>query len=345
MWEWESPACRKPSPDRSSSNTSKIFSKSVTSMSFVTAWRCDTTRGHSAESWPAHPTCRRGGPRFLSLGILGSFEQSNAVLGKALRDDDLAVRSMAEDALWAIWFRADTPEHNRTLEQVRHSISREQLEQAETLVTRLIADAPNFAEAYNQRAFVYFLQGRFAESAEDCQRVLARNPFHIGAIEGLAKCQLGLNRPRDALKSLRRALKLRPHNTCTRREHPRARNADRVRRAAVTRRMPRDDDARANAIDALRAISDRWHRVHRRSPVHFPARARHLRVAMAAAMTGSAGRRRHRRLPAEHPDEDGADCRRRDGGKTNLPRPKGPRNKRGTRTARRSGINRQRPLL
>ena len=46
--------------------------------------------------------------------------------------------------------------------------------------------------------------------------VLARNPYHIGAIEGLAKCQLGLNRPRDALKSLRRALKLRPHNTALR---------------------------------------------------------------------------------------------------------------------------------
>jgi tetratricopeptide (TPR) repeat protein len=152
----------------------------------------------------------------FSLRIFGSFEQSNPVLGKALRDDDLAVRSMAEDALWAVWFRADTPEHNHTLERVRQSIIHQQLEEAETLVNRLIVDSPNFAEAYNQRAFVYFLQGRFAESADDCTRVLARNPFHIGAVEGLAKCQLGLNRPRDALKSLCRALKLRPHNTVLR---------------------------------------------------------------------------------------------------------------------------------
>jgi tetratricopeptide (TPR) repeat protein len=152
----------------------------------------------------------------LSLGILGSFEQSNASLGQALRDDDLTVRSMAEDALWAVWFRADTPEHNRTLEAVRHLINREQLEQAEKLVTQLIADAPRFAEAYNQRAIVYFIQGRFAESAENCQRVLERNPFHIGAIEGLAQCQIRLNRARDALKSLRRALKLRPHNSALR---------------------------------------------------------------------------------------------------------------------------------
>jgi tetratricopeptide (TPR) repeat protein len=148
----------------------------------------------------------------VALNITGSFAQSNAVLGKALRDDDPAVRSMAEDALWAIWFRADTPEHNQMLEQVRNAISREQLAQAETLATRLIAESPNFAEAYNQRAIVYFLRGQFAESAEDCERVLVRNPFHIGAVEGLAGCQLGMHRPREALKSLRRALKLRPHN-------------------------------------------------------------------------------------------------------------------------------------
>jgi tetratricopeptide (TPR) repeat protein len=160
------------------------------------------------------PSARRAG--VLALGILGSFDQSNAVLGKALADDDLAVRGMAEDALWAVWFRASTPENNQMLEQVRHAISRERLDEAEHLATRLIAEAPDFAEAYNQRAFAYFLQGRLDESAADCQQVLTRNPFHIGAIEGLAKCQLGLNRPCDALKSLRRALKLRPHNSALR---------------------------------------------------------------------------------------------------------------------------------
>jgi tetratricopeptide (TPR) repeat protein len=147
----------------------------------------------------------------LSLGIMGTFAQSNSVLGKALSDDDAVVRSMAEDALWAIWFRADTPEHNRALNQVQLAISREQLDQAEILVNRLIAGAPNFAEAYNQRAIIYFLQGRFAESVQDCQQVLSRNPFHFGAISGMAESQKMLNRPQDALKSLKRALKLQPH--------------------------------------------------------------------------------------------------------------------------------------
>ncbi len=148
----------------------------------------------------------------LSLGIVGSFTHSNTVLGKALSDDDPVVRSMAEDALWAIWFRADTSEHNQMLSQVALVISRDQLNQAEVLVTRLILSAPNFAEAYNQRAIIYFLQGRFAESIQDCERVLSRNPYHFGAISGMAQSQVRLKRPQDALKSLKRALKIQPHH-------------------------------------------------------------------------------------------------------------------------------------
>ncbi|HKI21326.1 MAG TPA: tetratricopeptide repeat protein, partial [Isosphaeraceae bacterium] len=152
----------------------------------------------------------------LSLGIFGSFAQSNTALGQALRDRDAAVRSMAEDALWAIWFRADRPEHNLMLEKVRLAISRRELVQAEMLVTRLIAAAPNFAEAYNQRAIIYCLQGRFGESVQDCQSVLSRNPYHFGAISGMAGCQFELKRPHDALKTLRRALKLQPYHTSLR---------------------------------------------------------------------------------------------------------------------------------
>jgi tetratricopeptide (TPR) repeat protein len=152
----------------------------------------------------------------VSLGLLGSFERSNSILGQALRDSDPAVRTLAEEALWAVWFRAATPENNRALQHVLLMISRGQLDRAEALATRIIGLAPNFAEAYNQRAIIYFHQGRFVESAEDCQRVLSRNPYHIGAISGLAQCQMQLNRPADALKTLRRALKLQPYSDALR---------------------------------------------------------------------------------------------------------------------------------
>jgi tetratricopeptide (TPR) repeat protein len=152
----------------------------------------------------------------LALGLSGTFEQSNAALGKALRDPDVAVRSMAEDALWAVWFRAGTPEQNQMLGQVRLSIGRRELDLGERQASRLIEISPDFAEAYNQRAIIYFFQGRFAESVQDCQSVLARNPYHFGAVSGMAQCQLQLDRPRDALKTLRRALRLQPYRTSLR---------------------------------------------------------------------------------------------------------------------------------
>jgi tetratricopeptide (TPR) repeat protein len=157
-----------------------------------------------------NPIARRGA--VLALGLEGHYQTCNLVLGQALRDLDATVREMAEDALWAVWFRADSPENNLILETVRDLIGAGHLNEAITTADRLIAVAPNFAEAYNQRAIAYYLQGRLAESARDCREVIKRNPVHFAALAGLAKCQMGLNRPREALETLRQALKLQPLN-------------------------------------------------------------------------------------------------------------------------------------
>jgi tetratricopeptide (TPR) repeat protein len=148
----------------------------------------------------------------VALGSLGHFPRSNPVLGRAMRDPDPVVRRLAEDALWSIWFRADTPENNRALKQVLQLAGRGEIERAEALATRLIAVAPRFAEAYNQRAILYFEQGRFEESAQDCQRVVSLNPYHFGALSGLAQCQFRLHRPGEALDALRRVSRLQPYN-------------------------------------------------------------------------------------------------------------------------------------
>jgi tetratricopeptide (TPR) repeat protein len=155
----------------------------------------------------SNPEARRSA--VLALGLVGSFKV-NAALARALRDSDATVRSLADNALWAVWFRADTPENNAALEQVVFLIGRQQPEKAIEQATRLIAVAPKFAEAYNQRAIAYFKLGDYQASAADCRRVLERNPYHIGALGGLAQCQLRLDQRQDALKTLRRALKLQP---------------------------------------------------------------------------------------------------------------------------------------
>ncbi len=148
----------------------------------------------------------------LALGLVGSYEV-NDVVGKRLADPDPVVRNLATNALWAIWFRADSAENNATLEQVRDLISRDRLQDAIELATKLINRAPTFAEAYNQRAIASFNLGDFAESAADCRRVLEHNPYHIGALGGLAKCYLELGQRDQAIATFRRSLKLQPFDS------------------------------------------------------------------------------------------------------------------------------------
>lgn len=147
----------------------------------------------------------------LALGLIGGFG-ANAEVGRALRDTDPTVRNLAENALWAIWFRADSQENNDRLEKIRGLIGREQYTAALSQATKLIADAPNFAEAYNQRALAYFLMGLPEQSSADCKAVLQRNPFHFGAIGGLGQCQLMMKQKADALETFRLGVKIQPFN-------------------------------------------------------------------------------------------------------------------------------------
>lgn len=153
------------------------------------------------------PKARRAA--VLALGLVGSYE-INAVVARSLRDPDPTVRNLANSALWAIWFRADSPENNATLEEVHDLNNRRKFAEAQDLATRLIDRAPKFAEAYNQRAIASFFRGRFAESEADCRRALELNPYHIGALAGLGQCYLRLERRDEALATFRRALKLQP---------------------------------------------------------------------------------------------------------------------------------------
>ncbi len=143
----------------------------------------------------------------LALGLLGTFRGSNAALGHALHDRDEFVRTLAADALWEVWFRGSAPDHGVLL---RQAATLPDFAQAMAAFDDLIREAPDFAEAYNQRAILYFRRGEYARSAADCEAVLRLNPVHFGAAAGLGQCYLRLNRPTAALRAFRQAVAIHP---------------------------------------------------------------------------------------------------------------------------------------
>jgi tetratricopeptide (TPR) repeat protein len=147
----------------------------------------------------------------LGLGLLGSMK-ANAALATRLHDEDDDVRRLAAEALWAVWFRADTPENNAELQrQVRRCAAADFApEQVLKELSALVRRAPRFAEAYNQRAILYFRLGDLRHAIQDCERTLKLNRFHFGAASGLAQCFMKQKRLRAALRAYRRAYRLNP---------------------------------------------------------------------------------------------------------------------------------------
>lgn len=146
----------------------------------------------------------------FALGLVGTMKVNHA-LAIRLHDEDPAVSQLAGDALWSIWFRADTVENSQELQRlVRLEVDNVGAETVLEGLDALIARAPAFAEAYNQRAVVHFRNGNFSKSILDCEKVLRLNPYHFGAASGLAQCFMKQRKFRAALRSFRRANRIHP---------------------------------------------------------------------------------------------------------------------------------------
>jgi len=150
------------------------------------------------------PIVRRGA--VFALGLLGSPAVNEAIAGR-LHDEDEDVAVQAAEALWMLWFRGDNPGQNDELYRVLRERDRHK---ALAALDALIARAPRFAEAYNQRAILYFRLGQYDRSAADCQSVLRLNPHHFGAQSGLGQCYLRMRRNRAALRAFQVALRINP---------------------------------------------------------------------------------------------------------------------------------------
>lgn len=145
----------------------------------------------------------------LALGALGDYS-SNSAMGRALQDADRGVRILADNAIRQLWHRAGTPRQRKRLDAAVRLNGARRFQETVDETTRLIAEAPSLAEAWNQRALALFSLGRFAESISDCIQTLEINPYHFGAATGMAQCYMQTGNRAKALESFRRALKLNP---------------------------------------------------------------------------------------------------------------------------------------
>jgi tetratricopeptide (TPR) repeat protein len=146
----------------------------------------------------------------LALGLVGDYT-SNPVLGRSLTDVDRLTRCLAENAIRALWLRDGTEPQRERLERLVQLNSAQQYKDAHRLADSLVAEAPNLAEAWNQRAIARYCLGKYEDSIADCRQALELNPYHFGAAGGMGQCHVHLDDLPAALECFQRALALNPN--------------------------------------------------------------------------------------------------------------------------------------
>ncbi|MBX7104792.1 MAG: tetratricopeptide repeat protein [Gemmataceae bacterium] len=154
-----------------------------------------------------HPNAEVRRAAVFALSLVGGMNV-NHTLAARLVDDDEQVRNLASEALWSVWFRGVDEVQ---LDKLKEALSRKSAKAALKGLNELVNETSDYAEAYNQRAVLYFRLGQYQKAIADCEQVLKLNPHHFGAAAGMGQCYVRLKKPRAALRAFRSAYRINPN--------------------------------------------------------------------------------------------------------------------------------------
>ena len=115
-----------------------------------------------------------------------------------------------EDRIWALWCSHDEQDACTRMEQTIQAIARRDYPAAHELLDEMVRRWADWAEVWNKRATLLFLEGRDGESLADIDRTLALEPRHFGALCGLGQIAIRQGEPHLALAAFRAALRVHP---------------------------------------------------------------------------------------------------------------------------------------
>ncbi len=137
-------------------------------------------------------------------------ETLDRLFARLHRESDGDQAKVIEQGIWKIWMTDDSPTAEVLLQQGTRAMSDGAPEQSLTIFNRLIGAYPDFAEAWNKRATLYFLMKKYPESLADIDKVLDLEPRHFGALSGRGMIYQRQKNYAAALDAYRDALAVNP---------------------------------------------------------------------------------------------------------------------------------------
>jgi tetratricopeptide (TPR) repeat protein len=168
------------------------------------------TLAQGTHDWPSAPTNPpainppapgRGSPA-LSLDTL-----FNAL---KIAPDEGSAKAI-EDRIWAIWTSSGGDTCNLLMSRVKDATDDRDYDLAIKLLDAIVTIKPDYVEAWNRRATLYYIKHEYGSALADIREVLAREPRHFGALAGLGLILQDIGDDKHALQAYQAALAIDPH--------------------------------------------------------------------------------------------------------------------------------------
>ena len=150
------------------------------------------------------------------LLIFNSFaddrENELSKLFYELKTNNLSSAYKIEEKIWDIWTTHPTNKNLTYLLAKGITLMNSELYvDAEVIFSAVIKKDPNWAEAWNKRATVLYLMGKYELSQSDINKVLQIEKRHFGALTGQGLVQIALKNYEKAIDSYIEAHKIHPY--------------------------------------------------------------------------------------------------------------------------------------
>jgi len=149
------------------------------------------------------------------------FRNLEFLFGALKAAPDEASAKAVEDRIWAVWTAAGSETTILLMGRAKKALDdagKERNDEEKTkdydlalhLLDAIIEIKPDYTEAWNRRATVYFMKKDYADALSDIFKVLAREPRHFGALSGLGLIMQDVGDDKRALDAYRKALEVYP---------------------------------------------------------------------------------------------------------------------------------------
>jgi tetratricopeptide (TPR) repeat protein len=123
--------------------------------------------------------------------------------------DESAARPYIE-AIERTWLTSGSDTIAALMERAMQASHHQRNDLALQLLSAVVDLSPDYAEGWNRRAYVFYMEGDYERALGDLRRVLALDPNHYKALDGLGQIMRQLDRKPQALAAYEKLLAVHP---------------------------------------------------------------------------------------------------------------------------------------